>query len=264
MVSTITAQKPMAQVNIEELERQVKKMYSDVADHPEVAYHFEMGRKLAERLGYNKVVLDRIPQEAIDSFAGVGNVFEMAELKEGDVVLDLGSGSGMDTFYAAIQVGKTGEVYGVEMTDAQLEKARKLKAKGAFDHTYFIDGHIESLPIISNTIDTVISNGVINLSSKKKNVFKEAARVLKPGGKLLISDIISKKQLPESISADASLWAACIGGALEINEYTNYIRHAGFEIQAIKENPYAFISSSTRAATKKYGIGSVTILAIKQ
>ena len=254
----------MAQVNIEDLEFNVKKMYSDVADHPEVAYHFEMGRRLAEKLGYEKEELDKIPKEAIDSFAGVGNVFEVADLKPGDVVVDLGSGSGMDTFYAANQVGDTGEVYGIEMTDAQLAKAEKLKRKGAFSQTYFIAGHIESLPIIANTIDAVISNGVINLSSKKKNVFKESARVLKYGGKLVISDIISTKKLPESITGDARLWAACIGGAVELNEYSDYIRHAGFKILSIKENPYEFISSSAKDATKKYGISSVTILAVKQ
>ncbi len=263
MIATAELPAPMTQVNPEELESKVKQMYHDVAEHPEVEYHFEMGRKLAERLGYSKEELDQIPQEAIESFAGVGNIFELADLQEGDVVVDLGSGSGMDAFYAANIVGETGEIFGIDMTMAQINKSRRLKDKGTFEQTYFIDAHIENLPIISNTIDAVISNGVINLSSKKKNVFKEAARVLRPGGKLVIADIIATEKLPESITSDATLWAACIGGAIELNEYTDYIRQAGFDIIEVIENPYSFISSNARGATKKYGIRSVSILAIK-
>ena len=264
MVNAITSSDQMTEVNLNDLESNIKRMYTDVAEHPEVEYHFEMGRKLAERLGYTKEELDGIPQEAVDSFAGVGHVFELADMKAGDVVLDLGSGSGMDSFCAANKVGKTGEVFGIEMTNAQLEKARKLKQTGTFDQAYFVAGHIESLPIIANSIDVVISNGVINLSSKKKNVFKEAARVLKTGGKLVIADIISNKKLPDSITSNATLWAACIGGAMELNEYTNYIRHAGFEVKAVKENSYTFISSSARDAMETYGVRSLSILAIKK
>lgn len=250
-------------VNKELLRNNVKHMYREVARDPHGKFHFELGRKLAERLGYQKEELDNIPSESVDSFAGVGNVIALADIQKGDVVLDLGSGSGMDAFIAALKVGQTGEVFGIEMTDAQLEKSRRLREKGPFKQTYFIEGEIESLPIISNTIDTIISNGVINLSDRKKNVFKEAARVLKPGGKLVIADILSTEKLPDSITEDANLWAACIGGASEINEYSDFIRHAGFEIKSIQENPYTFLSSSAKGATEKYGIQSLTILAVK-
>lgn len=254
----------MKQLDVEALERKVKRMYKEVAEHPEERFHFEMGRALAERLGYPKEELDNIPVEAIESFAGVGYFFDLIDLREGHIVVDLGSGSGMDAFYASNKVGETGEVFGIDMTQEQLFKSRAMQVKGTFEHTYFLESHIEELPIIPGTIDAVISNGVINLSRKKDIVFKEAFRVLKPGGKLVISDIISTKKLPESITSNATLWASCIGGALPVNEYYGLIEQAGFEIMKVKRNPYKFISKSAKGATKQYGIHSVSLLAVKK
>ena len=251
------------QVNRQELESKVKKMYREVALHPEVTYHFEMGRVLAERLGYPADILDQIPTEAIDSFAGVGYYFDLLDLKSGEKVLDLGSGSGMDVFFAKIQVG-SGSVVGVDMTAEQLEKSAKLRDRHQFKQVFFRHGYIERLSIAANTMDAVISNGVINLSSNKEEVFKEAARVLKPGGRLAISDIVTTVDLPDSISCNATLWAACIGGAMQQNDYYAMIQNAGMNIVEIKENPYRFISKSAQGASKKYGIKSVSILALKK
>lgn len=246
-----------------ELRKLVKDMYTDVALHPEGHYHFETGRKLAERLGYSSEALDRIPQEAIESFAGVGYHFDLANLSKGEAVLDLGSGSGMDVFYAAEKVGPEGEVFGVDMTLEQLNKSRHLKQDSHIDNSWFVDSAIEELPFISGTIDAIISNGVINLSPNKMKVFMEAARVLKPGGRLVLSDIVSSKELPESIKGHTHLWAACIGGAMQVNEYYNYLESAGFMIVKTKENPYKFLSRSALGACKTYGIRSVSVLAIK-
>ncbi len=259
-----TLVKKQAKVNQEDLERRVKDMYKKVALHPEVEYHFEMGRKLADRLGYPSKILDQIPNEAIDSFAGVGYFFDFAKLEVGEVVLDLGSGSGLDVFYAATQVGNTGEVIGIDMTKEQLEKSKKLSADADFDQVIFRQSYIEETPIVSNSIDAVISNGVINLSSEKEKVFQEAARVLKTGGRLVISDIVTEVKLPQDITCNATLWAACIGGAAQVDRYKQLIEEAGLEIQEVKDNPYAFISNSALGATKQYGIKSISLLAIKK
>ncbi|MBA4055261.1 MAG: methyltransferase type 11, partial [Marivirga sp.] len=143
------------------LEQKVKQMYSDVALNPAGEYHFEMGRSLAEKLGYEKKDLDCIPADAVESFAGVGFYFDMAALKEGDLVLDLGSGSGMDSFIAALKVGASGKVTGVDMTDEQLEKSERLRKEYQFNNVSFCKSYIESLPFPDGNFDAVISNGVI-------------------------------------------------------------------------------------------------------
>jgi len=229
-------------VNVSELEQKVKLMYSDVALHPEREYHFEMGRGLAEKLGYEKNDLDRIPSEAIDSFAGVGYYFDIANLKEGEQVLDLGSGSGMDAFVAALKVGETGFVVGVDMTDEQLEKSEQLRRANNFNTISFHKSYIENLPFPDESFDVVISNGVINLCPDKDKVFSEVARVLKPKGRLVIADIVTEKQLPENVVCNSTLWAACIGGAAQQDDYSNAITQHGLEILYVKTNEaYGFI-----------------------
>lgn len=188
-----------------ELERKVKGVYQDVAEDPGEEYHFEMGRGLAERLGYPEADLDRVPDAAIESFAGVGYHFDLAELQEGDDVLDLGSGSGTDVFVAALHVGDTGSVTGLDMTEGQLEKARRLRDEHGFETVSFEQGYIEDLPFEDGTFDIVVSNGVINLSAEKERVFEEVSRVLRPGGRLALSDIISETRMPESIKTDEEL-----------------------------------------------------------
>lgn len=139
----------------------------NVAEHPGGSYHFEMGRELAQQLGYPESALDRVPAGAVESFAGVGFALELAVLSEGETVLDLGSGSGMDTFLPALQVGASGWVTGLDMTRAQLDKAERLRSEAGFERVEFIDGHIEDLPFPDGRFDAVISNGVINLSPEQ-------------------------------------------------------------------------------------------------
>ena len=248
-----------------ELEQKVKKMYSDVALNPKGEYHFEMGRGLAEKLGYEITDLNRIPSAAIDSFAGVGYYFDIGNLKEGEQVLDLGSGSGMDVFVASLKVGNTGHVSGVDMTDEQLEKSERLRKENKFNHVSFHKSYIERLHFEDSVFDAVISNGVINLSADKQKVFAEVTRVLKPKGRMVIADIVTEKQLPENVVCNSTLWAACIGGASQQDDYKSAIEQAGMEVLYVKTNEaYGFISKSAKGAAKDYGVKSVSLLAEKK
>lgn len=252
-------------LNVEKLEREVKGVYRAVAETPDGEFHFQMGRPLAEKLGYPPTELDQVPVRAVESFAGVGYHFDLADLHHGDDVLDLGSGSGMDAFFAALHIGDSGSVTGLDMTDEQLEKSRSLRDEAGAENVSFEKGYIEELPFDDETFDIVTSNGVINLSAKKDSVFEEANRVLKTGGQLAISDILSETHMPDSITTNADLWAACIGGAMQINDYTNLVEEAGFEVIEVRENPqYEFISEQALGACQKYGVKSISVGARKQ
>lgn len=262
--TTQTAEHITQNVNADDLEQKVKAMYKDVAEKPKEEFHFEMGRNMAERLGYPADTLNAIPAEAIDSFAGVGYYFHYADLKPGESVVDLGSGSGMDTFFAARKVGEDGRVVGIDMTDAQLAKSNTLRKKSDIKNVTYLKGYIQAAPCENESFDAVISNGVVNLAPDKNKVFKEAARLLKPGGRLALADIVTETRLPEGISCDATLWAACIGGALQQDDYLNAIRSAGFIIEQVKDNPeYHFLSDSAQGATETYGVKSISVLARK-
>ncbi len=247
-----------------DLESKVKAMYRAVAENPRGEFHFEMGRAMAERLGYAPQDLDRIPAEAIESFAGVGYYFDLAGLRTGETVVDLGSGSGMDSFIAALKVGRDGRVIGIDMTDAQLNKAERLRAAAGFENITYHKGYIDATSLASGSADVVISNGVINLAHDKGAVFREAARLLKPGGRLAISDIVTATQLPATVVCNADLWAACIGGAMQRDDYRSAIEGAGLEVKTIRDNPgYQFISANAKGAQQKWGVKSVSVLAVK-
>lgn len=249
------------QLDTADLEQRVKSMYADVALQPDLEFHFETGRALAERLGYPVPGLDGIPAAAVDSFAGVGYFLDLAALRPGDTVLDLGSGSGTDSFLAGLTAAR---VVGVDMTDAQLRKARQLAADADIANVEFREGYVEHPPVDDATFDCVISNGVINLSPDKPAVFAAAARALRPGGRLALSDIVTREQLPEGVTCDASLWAACIGGASQRDQYRAAIEAAGFEIEVWRENPdYRFVSERADNATQAYGVTSISLLARK-
>ncbi|MBI5449879.1 MAG: methyltransferase domain-containing protein [Gammaproteobacteria bacterium] len=246
------------------LEQKVKAMYRDVALDPLGEFHFEMGRALAERLGYVPADLDAIPSAAIASFAGVGYYFDLAHLKPGETVVDLGSGSGTDSFIAAGKVGKTGTVIGVDMTDEQLAKSERLRAAAGLGNITYRKGYIDATGLADASCDAVISNGVINLVPDKRTVFREAARLLKPGGRLALADIVTEAPLPEGITCDATLWAACIGGAMQIGDYTSAIEAAGLRVTKLRDNPqYLFISENAQGAARKYGVKSISLVATK-
>ena len=254
-----------AAVDRSALEDKVKTMYTDVAANPHGEFHFEMGRVMAERLGYTPADLDRIPAEAIDSFAGVGHFFHLARLQPGERVVDLGSGSGMDSFLAALQVQAAGRVVGVDMTDGQLEKARRLARDRNISNASFHKAYIEDTGLESGSFDCVISNGVINLAPDKRRVFQEAARLLRPGGRLALADIVTATPLPENVVCNADLWAACIGGAAQRDAYRAAIENAGLVVERFEDNPeYHFISERAQKATAKWGVASVSLLARKE
>jgi ubiquinone/menaquinone biosynthesis C-methylase UbiE len=254
--------RPM-EVDPKELEAKVKEMYQAVAEQPGGRYHFEMGRSLAERLGYSAEILDALPGPALDSFAGVGYFFDLARLEPGERILDLGSGCGMDVFFAAHQVGKSGSVTGIDMTPAQLAKAEALRADLDYPNVQFVPGHIEDLPFDDAQFDVVISNGVINLSAAKDKVFAEAARVLRPGGRLAIADIVAEVELPLKVVCNVDLWASCIGGAARQDAYQQAIEATGIRLERMKKNDYRFLSEQALDATDRYRVKSVSMLGRK-
>jgi arsenite methyltransferase len=248
-------------IDVQELRSKVRNVYRQVAHRPGDEFHFETGRPLAEKLGYGGE-LDEVPAEAIASFAGVGYHFDLAGIREGEAVLDLGSGSGMDSFIAALHAGPNGRVVGIDMTDEQLEKAESLRRRHGFEQVRFERGLAEDAPVDDGSYDVVISNGVINLAADKGAVFREIARALRPGGRMAISDIVTEVPLTDDIVCDTSLWAACIGGAAQQDGYREAIETAGLDIVERRVNPqYAFLSKSAQGATKQFGVKSVSLLA---
>jgi len=249
-----------AKLDTADLVRQVKALYRQVAQDPSAGYHFPLGRPLAEQLGYPAELLDRIPAGALASFAGVGYALDLAALTTGKRVLDLGSGSGTDSFAAALLVGPSGQVTGVDMTDEQRTKADRLRAGAA--HIRFVPGRLEDLPFGDAAFDVVISNGVVNLCPDKARVFAEAARVLVPGGRLAIADIVATRPLPEAVTCNADLWSACIGGAAPEVDYRAAIEAAGLKIDTVREvAEYQFLTAQARNASREYGVRSITLAA---
>jgi len=190
------------------LREEVKKKYRDVAIKPHDQYHFHTGRFLAARLGYDSKAVDALPDEAVESFAGVANPFSLRDLKPGERVVDLGSGGGFDCFVARGKVGSTGHVVGVDMTEEMLAKSRKTAHAMGLSNVEFREGILEQLPVADGWADVVISNGVLNLCADKQQVFSEIRRVLRSGGYLQFADIANGKPVPESAVANIDLWTA--------------------------------------------------------
>jgi len=189
---------------------------------------------ISKSIGYTDQELKMVPEGA-NLGLGCGNPLALASLREGETVLDLGSGAGFDCFLAARQVGKSGKVIGVDMTPEMLDKARGNAKKGEFSNVEFRLGEIENLPVADNQVDIVISNCVINLSPAKERVFREAFRVLKPGGRLMVSDIVLKKDLPEEIRNSVAAYTACVAGAVRKEKYVGSIQAAGFQETDVME-----------------------------
>ena len=250
-------------VDAERLEAEVKQMYRQVARGKDAELHFEVGRRVAEHLGYPGELLDAIPAEALASFAGVGHHLDLAALQPGQVVLDLGSGSGTDLFGAAVRVGESGRVVGVDITHEQLDKATWLRDRDGFSKVGLVEAHIEELPFDDASFDAVISNGVINLSPLKGRVFAEAARVLRPGGRLAISDIVSGRALKERTRRNVDLWAACIAGAIPRKNYLEAIAAQGLRIEEVHHNDYRFTSERALEACSIYEVESISLVATR-
>ena len=248
-------------IDVDQLQAEVTAMYREVARGDDAGLHFEIGRPLAERLGYPARLLDAIPPEALASFAGVGHHLDLAALRPGEAVLDLGSGSGTDAFCAAMLVGVSGRVIGIDMTDEQVAKASLLR--DGFPQVEFVEGGIEELPFEDASFDAVISNGVINLSPAKHRVFAEAARVLRPGGRLALADIVSGRPIKERTRRNVDLWAACIAGAIPRSAYLNALDAHGLRVAEVRRNDYRFTSKRAVGACRTYAVQSISVLAAK-
>lgn len=214
----------------------------------------------ARAKGYSLDELKSIPEAAVLGL-GCGNPTALAELKEGDVVLDLGSGAGVDVFLAARKVGEKGKAIGVDMTAEMIEKATENAREGGFTNVEFKLGEIEHLPVEDGSVDVIISNCVINLSIDKLATFKEACRVLKPSGRILISDLVTEGELPEDVRRSFEAWSRCVAGALEKQDYLDTIRTAGFrEVAIVSQTSYDKVGMDDRLRGK---ITSVQVRAVK-
>jgi arsenite methyltransferase len=221
-------------MSVNEIHETVRERYSTIARSvgPEAASccgsSDESGSCGCSNGLYNVALLEGLPDEVVNLSLGCGDPITIAELKPGEVVVDLGSGGGIDCFMAARQVGDTGHVVGVDMTPAMLEKANANKAKLNATNVEFRQGQIEALPVDSDTVDVIMSNCVINLSPDKPAVFAEAFRVLKPGGRIAVSDIVTEGDFSDDIRADTAKWAECVTGAIDVTLYTAMMAAAGF------------------------------------
>lgn len=193
-------------VDAEALRDQVREKYREVAADPHRTFHFHTGRPLAARLGYEPAAVEALPDRAVESFAGVGNPFSLRRLRQGERVVDVGSGAGFDTFVAAGQVGSAGRVVGIDMTEEMLVKSRATADSLGYGQVEFREGLAEHLPLEDGWADVVISNGVINLCADKRAVFEEIHRVLRPGGWLQFADIANGRPVPPEALRDIDLW----------------------------------------------------------
>lgn len=246
----------------------VRDMYSEVASCPTKIFHFPTGRWAAEYVGYPKEELDAIPPTAVESFAGVGYPFKAEVIRKGDRVLDIGSGSGTDVLIAAMKAGPSGEVYGLDITDAMIEKANANIEKARCTNVHIVKGNAESIPLDSESFDVVTSNGVLNLVPDKRAAFGEIFRVLKSGGRIQVSDIVLRREIGEKSRSNPQLWAECIVGAAPQDAYIGLIRSAGFEEVRIVDTREEYFekspSDSTRNAARQFGAIALTVTATKK
>jgi len=229
----------------EEIKKHVKQRYSGIAksgtscccSSSECGTSF---KEQAKMIGYSDEDIKKIPEEA-NMGLGCGNPVALASLNKGETVLDLGSGGGMDAFLASKKVGSKGRIIGVDMTKAMIEKAKQTAEKYDYNNVEFRLGEIEALPVEDDEVDVIISNCVINLSPDKKKVFQEAYRVLKPQGRMLVSDIVTEGKLPLEVRKNLDAWAACIAGAMDKKDYLRAIEEAGFkDVKIVSESSYEF------------------------
>jgi SAM-dependent methyltransferase len=240
--------------------RAVSDMYTDVATHPQKTFHFPTGRLACLFVGYPGELLDRIPDTALESFAGVGYPFAAGVIREGDVILDVGSGSGTDTLIASTLVGPHGKVHGLDMTGAMLDKLRRNVAAMRAENVAPLEGNAEEIPLPDASVDAVTSNGVLNLVPDKPRAFAEIARVLKPGGRLQIADISLAKPVSDKSRSDPKLWAECVVGAVVEDDYVDKLRAAGLEVEVISRFDYFAGSVSPDTRRVAHGLGAHTIV----
>jgi len=234
--------------NSKQIKKIVKKSYADIAKFSSGCCSNKNAQRQSGEMGYSEDEMNQVPSGS-NLGLGCGNPVAISFLNRGEVVLDLGSGAGFDAFLVVGKVGKKGRVIGVDMTDEMLEKARENAKKGGFNNVEFRKGDIEDLPVKNEEIDVVISNCVINLAPDKERVFRETYRVLKPGGRLMVSDVVLTKPLPERIKNDDDLLSGCVAGAILKKDYLGLLKKVGFtDIEIHKETP-GFLKDYTISIT---------------
>ncbi len=244
----------------------VKDLYTEVALNPEKAFHFPLGRDAAVFVGYPEKDLDRIPKTAVESFAGVGYPHAANLIKPGDTVLDIGSGSGTDILISSLRTGPNGRVFGLDITDAMIKKAEGNIEKMGAKNVKILKGPATKIPLENHIVDVVTTNGVLNLVMEKKKALQEIRRVLKPGGKLQIADIVVQKDVQRACGLIPQLWADCIGGAAVEDEYLNLIKEIGFkDLRIVNRLDYFSKSPSenTKRLTKTFGAETIVITATR-
>ncbi|HSJ25162.1 MAG TPA: methyltransferase domain-containing protein [Longimicrobiales bacterium] len=244
----------------------VQEMYTAVADQPDQTFHFPTGRPACEYVGYPANQLDAIPATAVESFAGVGYPFAADVIEAGDTVLDIGCGAGTDALIAALETGPTGSVIGLDMTPAMRAKCLENAARLGVSNVTVLDGNAEQIPLPDASVDVVTSNGVINLVPDKGAAIGEIFRVLRPGGRVQLADIVVENMPSEACRAQPQLWAECIVGATTLEEYADLFLNTGFAVvERLDQRDYfaASSSESTRRTAGGFGAHSVVLRAVK-
>lgn len=244
----------------------VREMYTAIAERPDDAYHFPLGRRACLFVGYPQEALDRLPPTAVESFVGVGYPFAAEAIGPGDTVLDIGSGSGTDLLISALIVGPTGRAIGLDITEAMRLKATANAAALGVGNVELVEGTAEKIPLADASVDVVTSNGVLNLVPDKPAAMREIHRVLRPGGRVQIADIVLRDLPSDACRANPELWAECIVGATTESDYLEYFRAAGCEdVERISMLNYftASTSDSTRKIADDFGAHAIVMRARK-
>jgi SAM-dependent methyltransferase len=245
----------------------VMRMYTDVATKPEHVFHFPTGRRACEFVGYPSGQLDALPESAVESFAGVGYPFAAAVIRQGDTVLDLGAGSGTDTLVASRLVGPTGRVIGLDMTEAMRQKLRQNVALAGAANVEVLAGNAETIPLPDSSVDVVTTNGVLNLVPDKVRAIREIARVLRPGGRLQLADIVVETLPSAACRSHPELWAECVVGATKADSYFTAFTEAGLvDMEELNRLDYFAGSSSaeTRKVAGSFGAHSIVLRGRKE
>lgn len=244
----------------------VQQMYSEVARMPSKQFHFPTGRAACVFVGYPAELLDAVPSTAVESFAGVGFPFCSDVIRPGDRVLDIGAGAGTDTLIAARLVGNAGRVFGLDMTPAMLDKLRRNIARADMSNVEALEGNAEAIPLPDASVDVITSNGVLNLVPDKPRAFSELCRVLRPGGRVQIADIVVGRPVSESARADPKLWAECVVGAALERDYLELFGSCGFsDIRVLRRFDYfsGSANTDTRRVAASLGAQSIEITMTK-
>jgi SAM-dependent methyltransferase len=223
------SKRALSEMSQSEIEDAVRRKYTQVAEAPDQSFSFPVGRQFALDVGYPEEGIDQLPESLFDSFTGANNPQPFVDLKEGETVLDLGCGAGLDMYLYARAIGPSGRVYGVDISKEMVDKARGNMAKVGMTNTEIRVGRSTDIPLGEGAVDVVATNGIYNLTPDKEAAMKEVFRVLKPGGRTVLSEIVLKEALPEEIRKNADDWFRCIGGALPEAEFISLMEMTGFE-----------------------------------